>query len=54
MEVICNNIESEADRLYHMFSERPMKHLTQEQWREFSRVTKSTYASMILGKMTSR
>ena len=31
VEVFCNHIESEAKRLDHMFRERPMKRLTQEQ-----------------------
>ena len=39
MEVFCNHIESETKRLYPMFPARPMKHLTQEQWREFNRAT---------------
>ena len=40
VDVFCNHIKEEAKRLYHMFPERPMKHLTQEQWREFNRATK--------------
>ena len=40
MEVFCNHLIEEAKRLYHMFSEMPMKHLIQEEWREFKRATK--------------
>ena len=40
VEVFCNYIENEAMRLYHMFPEKPMKHLTREEWREFNRATK--------------
>ena len=35
VEVFCKHIEEEAKRLYHMYPERPMKCLTQEEWREF-------------------
>ena len=40
MEVFCKHIESEADRLYNMRPEMPMKCLTQDEWREFNRATK--------------
>ena len=42
MEVFCKYIEEEAKRLYNMFPERPMKRLTQEEWREFKRATSVT------------
>ena len=31
VEVFCDYIEKEAKRLYHMFPEKPMKHLTHEE-----------------------
>ena len=36
VEVSCKHIEEETKRLYHMFPvyNMPMKHLTQEEWRE--------------------
>ena len=40
VEAFCNYIENEVKRLYHMFPEKPMKHLNHEGWREFNRVTK--------------
>ena len=40
IEVFCKHIESEAKRLYNMFPEKPIKRLTQEEWREFKRATK--------------
>ena len=40
IEVFCKHIEGDAKRLYNMFPERPMKRLTQEEWREFNRSTK--------------
>ena len=36
VEVFCDCIKNEAKRLYHMFPEKPMNHLTHEQWREFN------------------
>ena len=39
VEVFCKHIKGEAKRLYNMFPERPMKHLTQEEWRELNRAT---------------
>ena len=38
-KVFCKHIRSEANRLYNMFPERPMKRLTQEEWREFNGAT---------------
>ena len=35
VEVFCNHIEKEAKRLYHMFPEKAMDSLTQEQKRDF-------------------
>ena len=40
VEVFCNNIENEAKRFYHMFPEKPMNHVTHEEWREFNKATK--------------
>ena len=40
IEVFCKHIESETRRLYNMFPEMSMKHLTQEEWREFTRAMK--------------
>ena len=40
VEVFYKHIKEEAKRLYHMFPERPMKRLTQEEWREFKGATK--------------
>ena len=40
VEVFCDYIEKEAKRLYHMFSEKPMKCLIHEEWREFNRARK--------------
>ena len=39
VEVFCNYISNEARRLYHMFPEKLMKHLTREQWRKHNRAT---------------
>ena len=39
VEVFCDYISNEARRLYQMFSEKPMKLLTREQWRKFNRAT---------------
>ena len=38
--VFCNYVENEAKRLYHMFPEKSMNHLTHEEWGEFSKATK--------------
>ena len=40
VEVFCDHIEEEAERLYHMFPPKPMEPLMPEQWREFSRARK--------------
>ena len=40
VEKLCDYIEIEAKRLYHMFSEKPMNRLTCEQWKEFNESTK--------------
>ena len=40
MEAFCKHIEEEANRLYHMFPERPVRRSTQEEWRESKGVTK--------------
>ena len=40
VKVYCDCIENEAKRLYHMFPEKPMNHLTHEEWREFNRARK--------------
>ena len=40
VEVFCDYIENEVKRVYHIFPEKPMKHLTHEEWREFNRATK--------------
>ena len=40
VEVFCKHVKSEAKRLYNMFPERPMKGLTEEEWREFNGATK--------------
>ena len=40
VEVFCKHIEEEAKRLCRMFSEMPMKRVTQKEWREFKRATK--------------
>ena len=39
-EVFCDYVENEVKRLYHMFPDKPMKPLTNEQWREFNKATK--------------
>ena len=40
VEVLHDYIENEAKRLHHMFPEKPKKHLTKEEWREFNKATK--------------
>ena len=40
VEVFCDCTGNKVKRLYHMFNEKPMKHLTHEEWREFNRATK--------------
>ena len=40
VEVFCDYVENEVKRLYHMFSEKPMKRLTHEEWGEFNGATK--------------
>ena len=40
IKVFCDCVENEAKRLYHMFPEKPIKHLTREEWREFNRAMK--------------
>ena len=39
IEKFCNHIKEKAKRLYHMFPEKPMDLLTNEQWRERVSVT---------------
>ena len=39
-EVFCDYVENEVKRLYHIFSEKPMKCLTKEKWREFNKAMK--------------
>ena len=38
--MFCDYVVNEVKRLYHMFPEKPMKPLTSEQRRKFSKVTK--------------
>ena len=40
VEKFCNHIKAEAHRLYHMFPEKPMDPLTNEQWTQYKRVSK--------------
>ena len=35
VEKFCDHIKEEVKRLYHMFPEKPMDHLTAEKWREY-------------------
>ena len=39
VEAFCDYISNEARRLYHMFSEKLMKHVTPEKWRKHNRAT---------------
>ena len=36
VEEFCDYVKNEANRLYHMFPEKPMNHLTHEEWRKFN------------------
>ena len=38
--MFCDYVENEVKRFYHIFSEKPMKRLTHEEWREFNSATK--------------
>ena len=38
-EKFCDYIRQEAHRLYHMFPEKPMDHLTKKQWKRYKRST---------------
>ena len=40
VEVFCDHVENKVKRLYHMFSEKPMKPLTKKEWKEFNKATK--------------
>ena len=40
IETFCNYIKGEVHRLYHMFPELPMDHLTEKQWKKYKRSTK--------------
>ena len=40
VKVFCDYVENEVKRLYHIFPEKPMNHLTREEWREFNRARK--------------
>ena len=40
VEKFCNHIKEEARRLYHMFPEKPMDSLTNEQWKRYRKVSK--------------
>ena len=40
VEKFCDHIKQEAHSLYYMFPERPMDHLTKEQWTQYKRVSK--------------
>ena len=40
VKVFCYHIENEVKSLYHMFPEKPMNHLTHEEWREFNKAMK--------------
>ena len=40
VEVFCDHVKNESKKLYHMFPEKPMNHLTHEEWREFSQARK--------------
>ena len=40
VEVFCDYIEKEVNRLYNMFPEKKMDPLTQEEWREYNRATR--------------
>ena len=40
VEKFCNHIEEEAKRLCHMFAEKPMDPLTNEQWKRYKRASK--------------
>ena len=35
IEMFCNYIKEEARRLYHMFPEKLMNHLTKKQWKKY-------------------
>ena len=39
-EVFCDCIKNKAKRVYHMFPEKPMNHLTREEWREYNQARK--------------
>ena len=40
IEKFCNHIREEAHRLYHMFPEKPMDSLPNEQWTRYKRASK--------------
>ena len=40
VEVFCDHVKNETNRLYHMFPEKPMNCLTGEEWREFNQARK--------------
>ena len=40
IEKFCNHIKEEAHRLYHMLPEKPMDHLSKEQWTRNKRASK--------------
>ena len=40
IKMFCDYIKNEARRLFHMFPEKAMKHLTHEEWRKFNRAKK--------------
>ena len=40
VENFCNHIRQEAQRLYHMFPEKPMDPLTNRQWKSYKKSSK--------------
>ena len=40
VEKFCDHIKEEAQRLYHMFPEKPMDSLTPKQWKPYKRASK--------------
>ena len=40
LEKFCNYIRQEANRLYHMFPEKPMDPLTKKQWKKYNKASR--------------
>ena len=40
VKVLCDYIENEVKRLYYMFPEKPMNHITREEWKESNQARK--------------